>query len=52
MLLEQLESLRITEEYISEETTEYTDNMSTAPAPAIVQNKQAVLPRSIVLDPE
>jgi len=36
VLLEQLESLRITEEDISEETTEYIDKMSVAPALVIV----------------
>jgi len=48
-LLERLESLKITEE-ASENTTEYTNKMLTAPAPVNIQNKQARLSKSIVLD--
>jgi len=39
VLLESLESLRITEEDVLEETTEYIDKMSVVPAPAIAQNE-------------
>ena len=51
VLSEQLGSLRITKEDISEKTIEYIDNMLTALA---IYNKivQAVIPKSIVLDPK
>ena len=49
-LSEQLELLRITKEDISEETTEYTDKMLVVPALAIVQNKQVVMLKSMILD--
>ena len=42
--------MRITKEDTSEETTEYTYNMSTGLALVTVQNKQAGLPKSIVPD--
>jgi len=51
-LSEQLGSWRITEEDISEETTEYIDEMLIVPALAIVQNKQAEILKSMVLNPE
>jgi len=47
-----LETLKITEEDILEETKEYTDKMLVAPVLATVQNKQTVIPKSIVLDSE
>jgi len=47
-----LGSLRITEEDALERMTEYTDKMSKAVTSAIAQNKQAVMPKSTVLDPE
>ena len=46
---EQLESLKITEKAL-EKSIEYTDKMSIAPANK--QNKQAGLPKSMVLDLE
>ena len=42
--------MRITKEDTSEETTEYIYNMSTELALVTVQNKQAGLPKSIVLN--
>jgi len=45
-----LETLKITEEDILEEKTEYTNKMLVAPVPATVQNKQTVMPKSIVLN--
>ena len=42
--------MRITKEDTSEETTEYTYNMSTGLALGTVQNKQTGLPKSIVPD--
>ena len=52
VLLEWLRSLRITEEDTSKETMEYTAKMSVALALATAQNKQAIMPKSIVLDLE
>ena len=45
--------MRITKEDISTETTETetTDKMSVVLVPAIAQNEQAVIPKSMVLDP-
>jgi len=45
--------LRITEEDASIETIEIEimDKMLVAPALAMIQNKQIVIPKSIVLDP-
>ena len=43
--------MRITKEDTLEETTEYTDEMSVVLVSATVQNEQAVMPKSIVLDP-
>ena len=51
-LSEQLGLLKITEKDTSEETTEYTDKISVAPAQVQAQNKQAVIWKSIVLDSE
>jgi len=44
--------LRITEEHALEETAEHTSEMLVAPVPAIVQGKQADMPKSIVPDLE
>jgi len=44
--------LRITEEDTSKETIEYTAKMSVALALATAQNKQAIMPKSMVLDLE
>ena len=49
-LLEWLGSLRITKEDTLEETTEYTDEISVVLVSATVQNEQAVMLKSIVLD--
>jgi len=47
-----LGSLRITKEDASEEMIEYTDEMLVVSAPATIQSKQAIMPKSIVLNPE
>ena len=49
-LSEQLGSLQITDEAL-ESTNNYTNKMSNTPAPAY-ENVQAVVLKSIVLDPE
>ena len=48
-LSEWLGLLKITED-TSERTTKYTNNISIVLAPAIVQSKQAILPKNIVPD--
>ena len=52
VLLEQLGSLKITKEDASDRTieTETTGTMLTAPA-SVVQNKQVVISKNMVLDP-
>ena len=54
-LLERLESLQITEEASSKYKQTSTDEMSTAPVPAIAvaisENTQAGMPKNMVLDP-
>ena len=51
ILSEPLRSLKITEENISERTTEYIDNILIV---LVVYNEiaQAIMPKSITLDPE
>ena len=51
ILLEQLVSLQITDEALGR-ITEYTDKMSTALVPAQKYNRQAKVPKNMVLDPE
>jgi len=53
-LLKQLESLQITEEASSEYEQMTTEEMLTAPVPAVTVNKngQAEMPKNMVLDPE
>jgi len=51
VLLKQLGLLRITKENTLEEIIEYMNEISVVPASATVQNKQAEMPKSMVLDP-
>ena len=51
ILLEQLVSLQITDEALGR-ITEYIDKMSTALVPAQKYNRQAKVPKNMVLDPE
>jgi len=50
VLLEQLESLQITEE-ASNKYEQTNTEISAVPAPATNENIQAVMPKSMVLDP-
>ena len=52
-LLEQLESLQITEEASNEYEQITTEEMLTAPAPAVTvnENRQAGMPKNMVPDP-
>jgi len=53
-LSEWLRSLQITEEALSEYEQTTTEEISTAPAPAVIvnENRQAGMPKNMVLDPE